>query len=405
MNTINTLFVLVSTVLVFLMIPGLALFYGGLVRSRNVLSVATQIMGIMLVGGIVWSLVGYSLAFSGDGAFLGDAGAMMLKGFSNLSEPATGTGVPQAIFFLFQTMFAVLTAGLIVGAYAERMRFRAHLFLTTAWLVAVYAPIAHWVWGGGFLSKLGALDFAGGLVVHISSGMSALVVALILGKRRDYGSTAIRPGNLPAVLVGLAMLWVGWFGFNGGSALALDSVALLALVNTLFGSIAGGATWLSIELLRGRPTFLGSATGVLAGLVAITPACGFVEPWAAFVIGLAGGLASYGAIVWLKNRLGYDDALDAFGCHGVAGVVGSLATGVFATKAVNEAGANGLLKGTFDLMGAQLVSTGAVIAFSIVMTVVLTLVTRALVGIRVDTEAEDVGLDISEHGERAYAFD
>lgn len=385
MNFADTIFVLLSVLLVFIMVPGLALFYGGLVRRKNILSIFMQILSVTFIGGLLWIVIGYSLAFSEGNLFIGGLDYILFK---NVLGTIKGT-IPHAVFALFQLMFAVLTAGLIIGAYAERMRYRAHIIFSTLWLLLVYVPVAHWVWGGGFLSKLGALDFAGGLVVHISSGISGLVVAIVLGKRKTIDISH----NLPLVFVGLALLWAGWFGFNGGSALALNDIAVLAIINTLIASLAGGLVWLIIEGSREKATFLGAATGVLAGLVSITPACGFVTPFSALLIGLIGGVVSYWGVVWLKKRAGYDDSLDVFGVHGLAGIWGAIGTGLFARD------------GGTSVIVAQLISVAVVVAYAAVISLVIIKITGIITALRVSEEAEEAGLDISEHGERAYAFD
>jgi Amt family ammonium transporter len=390
--------VLVASALVMLMVPGLALFYGGMVQGKNVLSTLMHSFGALAVVTVVWALWGYSLAFGeSHGGLIGGATHLFMKG---VGTEAKGT-LPHLLFFLFQGTFAAITPALISGAYAERLKFSAFLLFTVLWATFVYAPVAHWVWApDGWLLKLGALDFAGGAVVHLTSGVSALVVALVVGRRRGARQP---PHNLALTLLGAGLLWFGWFGFNAGSALGANELAALAATNTHLAAAAGAVAWGLVDLVRlKKVTALGAASGLVAGLVGITPAAGFVSPGSALAIGLLAGGACYGGVL-LKERLGYDDALDVVGVHGVGGALGALLTGVFATVAVNPAGADGLLAGgNWTLVGKQALSLLAVATFSALLTFVLLKVVQAVVGLRVDAEAEYEGLDPHVHGERAY---
>ncbi|TDA69914.1 MAG: ammonium transporter [Clostridia bacterium] len=401
----DTAFIIFSTALVMLMTPGLSLFYGGMVRQKNVLSIIAQSFVAIALISIQWVLFGYSLAFGPDHAHL--IGGLDWLGFAGVGmgpNPNYAPTIPHAAFAMFQLMFAIITPALITGSFAERMRFPAFLLFTLLWTTLVYDPLAHWVWGtGGWLRNLGALDFAGGTVVHISSGISGLVAALVLGRRQNYGSAAIVPHNIPMTVLGAGLLWFGWFGFNAGSALAANGLAVHALVTTDTSAAAATFGWMMVEWLRHRrPTVLGAASGAVAGLVAITPAAGFVTPLAAVVIGLVGGIICCLAVSVLKAKLGYDDSLDAFGCHGIGGTWGALATGLFATQAVNPAGANGLLYGNPGLLGTQAVAALVAIGFAAVGSLVLLKAVQALVGVRVSPEDEEAGLDLTQHGESAY---
>ncbi|MBQ7477878.1 MAG: ammonium transporter, partial [Selenomonadaceae bacterium] len=348
-NAGDTAWVLVSAALVFLMTPALALFYGGMVRSKNVLATIMQSMFILAMISVEFVLVGYTMAFGPDvQGLIGDFSKLGLAGVG--MKVMEGATVPELAFVAFQCMFAALTPALITGAFAERMRFGAFAVLMLLWAVLIYNPMAHWVWGGGFLAQLGALDFAGGLVIHILSGVSGLTICILLGRRRGYGKSAMVPHNLPMTVLGAALLWFGWFGFNAGSALGANELAANAFVVTQAAAAAGVLGWVVPEWIRsGKPTILGAVSGCLAGLVAITPAAGFVEPLPSIAIGLIGGAVCYGAVAVLKERLGYDDSLDAFGVHGVGGTWGSIATGLWATTAVNPDGADGLFYGGSDL--------------------------------------------------------
>lgn len=407
MNTGDTAWVLISSALVLGMtIPGLAFFYGGLVRRKNVLSILMQCFIITCVISLQWFLFGYSLAFGPDTGMgiigsLKWAGLNFVGGQPNADYAAT---IPHQVFMIFQAMFAIITPALIIGAFAERMKFSAFLIFTVLWATLVYDPLAHWVWGtGGWLRNLGALDFAGGIVVHVSSGISALTLAILLGKRCGYAQQPFRPHNLPFTVLGAALLWFGWFGFNAGSALGANELAANAFVTTHIAAATAGLTWALIEWWHhGAPTILGAATGVVAGLVAITPACGFVNPMNAIFIGILVALFCYIAVVLIKTRLGYDDSLDAFGVHGVGGIWGTLATGLFAEKAVNAAGADGLLFGNSRQFFVQLLLVVVVPLFAAGMTWIIFKAVDALVGMRVEKQDEIVGLDLTQQSESAY---
>jgi ammonium transporter, Amt family len=406
MNTGDTAFVLVSSALVMLMTPGLALFYGGMVRGKNVLGTIMQSYIILALITLEWVLWGYSLSFGPDhGGIIGGLDWFGLRGVGLDPHETYGPTIPHLAFMIFQCMFAVITPALITGAFAERMRFTSFLLFTVLWATFVYNPLAHWVWGsGGWLSKMGALDFAGGTVVHISSGVSALAAALLVGKRLGYGSTAYIPHNLPMTITGAALLWFGWFGFNAGSALAANGLAASAFVVTHIASAAAALSWLLVEWVhRGKPTTLGAASGAVAGLVAITPGSGFVGPVSAIVIGGLGGVICYGGVM-LKGKLRYDDSLDVVGIHGFGGTWGALATGLFASKAVNSAGSDGLFFGNPGQLGVQLLSVVATIAFAFVMTLILLKVVDWVAGIRVSDDEEERGMDISMHDEKGYSF-
>lgn len=397
----DTAWVLVSAAFVLLMIPGLALFYAGLVRSRAALNTIMMSVAALGIVTVQWTLIGYSLAFAPGGA-VGGATWFGLGGIG-LGVGPYSTTVPHLAFALFQAMFAAITVALISGALVERIRFHVYLIFAAAWTTLVYDPLAHWIWSAdGWLHRLGALDFAGGTVVHISAGTAALVAAMILGRRRDQGRTPLRPHNVVYTLTGAGLLWVGWFGFNGGSALAADGVAANALVSTHTAAAAALATWLVVDYVRnGQATAVGAATGAVVGLVAITPAAGYVTPVSALFIGAAGALASNAAIQ-LRNRTRIDDALDVFACHGVAGIVGALLTGVFATTAVNPAGANGLLAGNRHQLLVQSMAVACTIAFAGAVTAIVLLPLSALGSLRVSVADEVAGVDRSEHGEHAY---
>ncbi|MBQ1335525.1 MAG: ammonium transporter [Selenomonadaceae bacterium] len=403
MNAGDTAWVLISAALVFVMTPALALFYGGMVRSKNVLATIMQSMFILAMISVDFVLIGYTMAFGPDvQGLIGDFSKIGLAGVG--MKVMEGATIPELAFVAFQCMFAALTPALITGAFAERMRFGAFAVLMLLWAVLIYNPMAHWVWGGGFLAQLGALDFAGGLVIHILSGVSGLTICILLGKRRGYGKSAMVPHNLPMTVLGAALLWFGWFGFNAGSALGANELAANAFVVTQAAAAAGVLGWVVPEWIRsGKPTILGAVSGCLAGLVAITPAAGFVEPLPSIAIGLIGGAVCYGAVAVLKERLGYDDSLDAFGVHGIGGTWGSIATGLWATTAVNPDGADGLFYGGSDLLVAQVISVIAAYVLAIVGSYVLYKLVSLFTKIRADETEEIAGLDIVEHGERGYA--
>jgi Amt family ammonium transporter len=406
MNSGDTAWVLMSTALVLLMtIPGLAFFYGGLVRRKNVLSILMQCFIILCVISLQWVLFGYSLAFGPD--FHGIIGNLSWAGLSGVGATPNAdyaATIPHSVFMIFQMMFAVITPALIIGAYAERVKFPAFLLFTILWATFVYDPLAHWVWGtGGWLKSMGALDFAGGIVVHVSSGISALVLAIMLGRRIGYNHKPIRPHNLPFTVLGGALLWFGWFGFNAGSALAADGIAANAFITTNTATAAAGLTWALIEWWHnGTPTILGTVTGAVAGLVAITPACGFVNPMNAMIIGMMVAVVCYLAVSVIKGKLGYDDSLDAFGVHGVGGIFGTIATGIFAQKAVNAAGNDGLLFGNVHQFLVQGFIVIVTVAFAASMTFIIFKIVDALVGMRVEEKNEIVGLDLTQQSEAAY---
>lgn len=405
-DTGDTTWLLISTALVMLMTPGLALFYGGMVRKKNVLGTIMQSFIALGLVTVQWVLVGYSLAFGPDiGHVIGGPQWFGLTGVGLDPNPDYAATVPHQAFMVFQMMFAVITPALITGAFAERFKFSTYIVFVLAWSTLVYAPLAHWVWGvGGWIHNLGALDFAGGLVVHISSGVSALAAALIVGKRKGHGHDSMPPHNMTMTLLGAAILWFGWFGFNGGSAVASGMLATSAFVATHIAAATAAVSWLLVEWAqRGKPTILGAASGCVAGLVAITPASGFVGPMSALLIGLGAGALCYVGVN-IKNKLGYDDSLDAVGVHGVGGTFGALATGLFASKAINPGGADGLLFGNSSLIGIQFVSIVAASVFAFSMTWLILKVLKSTMGLRVNQEDEEEGLDLSQHGESGYIF-
>jgi len=399
-DTGDTSFIIMSSALVMLMTPGLALFYGGMVRKKNVLSTIMHSFFIIALVSVQWVLLGYTLAFGPDnGGLIGGLDFLGLKG---LGTEVTGT-IPTYVFVAFQLMFAIITPALISGSFAERMRFPAFVLFTLIWVTVIYSPLAHWVWGGGWIFKLGALDFAGGTVVHISSGIAGLVTALVLGKRRGHGTQPMIPHQLPMTVLGAGLLWFGWFGFNAGSALAANALAASAFIVTNTAAASAVLSWVAAEWLHhGKPTVLGAASGAVAGLVAITPAAGFVTPMASIIIGLVAGVICYLGVSVLKAKLGYDDALDAFGCHGIGGTWGAIATGLFATTAVNSAGADGLFYGNPALLKAQLISIVATYAFSGIGTFIILKLVGLITPLRATADEEEIGLDITQHGEDAY---
>ncbi|MBI5232173.1 MAG: ammonium transporter [Coriobacteriales bacterium] len=405
MNTGDTAWMLASAALVLFMTPGLAAFYSGMVRKKNVLSTTMHSFFAMGLVSVIWALVGFTLAFGeGTGSLSAFIGDFSMTGLMNVNGELFGT-IPLSVFAMYQGMFAIITVALITGAIAERMKFRAYVIFATLWAIFVYSPLAHWVWQtNGWLFRLGALDFAGGTVVHISSAAAALAAAIMLGKRRDLGTDQIHPHNLPMTVLGAGILWFGWFGFNAGSALAANGLAGSAFMNTHLAAAALLA-WTLVETMHaGKPTVLGAASGAVAGLVGVTPAAGYVEPWAAIVIGLVVGVACYFGL-FIKGKFGFDDALDVVGIHGVGGTLGALLTGVFATTTINEAGRNGLLYGNPSQIVLQLVGIVAAWAFSFVLSIIFLKVIDMVMGLRVSDEVESRGLDISEHAEEGYIFE
>lgn len=407
----HTAWMIVATLLVFMMtIPGIALFYGGLMRQKNMLSLVMQSLAIAGVVSILWVAFGYSLAFGtgyeGSGFFkygIGGFDKVMLNGIG--LDTLTATGIPEMLFVMFQCMFALITPALILGAFAERVRFAGFLCFTVLWSILVYMPMAHWVWGGGFLMEMGAVDFAGGTVVHVNAGVAALVMALMVGRRKDYrAGRPITPHNIPFVFLGTALLWLGWFGFNAGSGLAADGLAANAFLVTHIATCMAAVTWAAIDwVVNKKCTTVGACTGAVAGLVAITPAAGSVDLVGALFIGLITSAVCFWMVAVVKPKFGYDDALDAFGVHGVGGIIGSVLTGVFATQFVTgEGGVQGALYGDWNQLWIQIAATVISMVFSAVMTFVLFKVVDKLVGIRVDKRVEEEGLDIYEHGESAY---
>jgi ammonium transporter, Amt family len=407
MNQADTAFVLVSAALVMLMTPGLALFYGGMVRSKNILATLMENFIMLGVVGVLWALWGYSLAFGPDlGHFIGNLDYLGLMGVGMEPFKTYSETIPHQTFMIYQAMFAIITPALITGAFAERMKFSTFLVFMVLWVTIVYCPVAHWVWGdGGWLKNLGALDFAGGTVVHINAGIAALAAALVVGKRQGYGNHAtFIPHNLPMTVLGAGLLWFGWFGFNAGSALAANALASSAFTATHLATCAATLAWVGTEwIVRGKPTTLGAASGAVAGLVAITPAAGFVGPMSAILIGLGAGAICYLAVL-IKPRLGYDDSLDVVGVHCVGGVWGALATGLFASKAVNAAGADGLFYGNPGQFLIQVIAVVVTMAFSFIISYILFKILDATMGLRVSAEDEVAGLDITEHQETGYSL-
>jgi Amt family ammonium transporter len=401
----DTAWMICATALVLMMtIPGLALFYSGMVRKKNVLGTMAQCLAATFIVSILWVLFGYTLAFTGDGPVIGTYERIFLDGMSmNATSPLAKT-IPEFLFVLYQMTFAIITVALVAGSVADRMRFSAFLWFCVLWLLAVYVPIAHWVWGGGFLAAAGVLDFAGGTVVHLNAGIAGLVAAYVLGSRKGYGSDNLAPFDLSLAVIGTGLLWVGWFGFNGGSALGANSRAVYAIGATHLAACAGALAWMFLEWwTRNKPSVLGMISGAIAGLGTITPASGFVLPWHGIVIGLIAGAICFWACTKLKQALGYDDSLDVFGVHGVGGITGTLLTGVFATAAVSAtpeaAGTAGLLEGNVNQVLIQLYGVVAVGLYSAVATFVLLKLIGFLAPLRVSPQNELEGLDISQHGE------
>jgi len=403
-NPGDTAWVLISSALVLLMSPGLAFFYGGMVRKKNMLSVLMQCFIIMCVLSLQWVLFGYSLSFSPSEGFWGGMNWFGLKGVGFEPYADYAATIPHQAFMIFQAMFAIITPALIIGAFAERMKFSAFLVFTLLWATFVYDPLAHWVWGvGGWLKNLGALDFAGGTVVHINAGIAALVTALIIGRRKNLDSNIPAPHSLPFVTLGTGLLWFGWFGFNAGSALAANGLAVNAFVVTNTAAAAAGLSWALIEWLRnGKPTMFGTASGVVAGLVAITPAAGYVSVMPAIVIGLLVSIFCFTAVSIVKPKLGYDDSLDAFGVHCIGGIWGALATGLFASRAVNPGGANGLFFGNPKQFLVQLLAVLVTLVYTFTVTFIIYKLVDLVIGVRVGDKEELMGLDLTQHHERAY---
>ncbi len=407
MNTGDTAWVLICSALVFIMTPGVAFFYGGMARRKNILSILTQCFAILCLVSLQWVLLGYSLAFGPDvGGIIGSLDWIGLRGVGQDPSSVYATTIPHLAFVIFQAMFAIITPALMVGAFAGRMKFSALALFTLLWATFVYDPIAHWVWGaGGWLGGIGALDFAGGIVVHVSSGVSALLIAILIGKRLNYNKQAFAPHNLPITFLGGALLWLGWFGFNAGSALQADGLAAHAFIATNTAAAAAGMAWAFMEWkMDGAPTVLGIVSGGIAGLVAITPACGFVSILSSIPIGFIAGILCYLAVAKLKPLLGYDDSLDVFGVHGIGGIWGTLATGLFAAVAVNSGGADGLFLGNAKLFLTQLTYLVVCSAYALVVTWVLYKIIDSLIGMRVDKQSELIGLDLTQHNESAYTL-
>ncbi len=402
-NTGDTAWILVSAALVLLMTPGLAMFYGGMVRSKNVLGTIMHSFIAIAIISVQWVLIGYSLSFGPDiNGFIGSLDWFALKGVG--VEPSDyAPTIPHLAFMIYQCMFAIITPALISGAFAERMKFSAYVVFIIAWSTLVYDPVAHWIWGqGGWLGAMGVMDFAGGLVVHLTSGISALVAAIMIGKRANYGTEPMTPHNLPMTVLGAGLLWFGWFGFNAGSALSSGTLSTIALVTTHTAAATATVVWITVEWLhRGKATMFGAATGCIAGLATITPAAGFVSPASSIAIGAAAGIICYIALN-SKDRLGYDDSLDAFGVHGVGGTIGTIGAGLLASTAINAAGSDGLFFGNVQTLIIQLKGIGIVAAYSVGVTFVLLKIIEKTIGLRVHDEHELLGLDLSQHSEEGY---
>jgi ammonium transporter, Amt family len=403
-NSGDTAWVLIATTLVLLMVPALAFFYGGMVRKKNILSTLNLSFVMMALLSIQWVLFGYSLVFGpGNSGIIGGLKYLGLSGVGADPNLQYASTIPHLAFALFQMMFAIITPALITGAFVERVRFKTFLVFALIWATLVYDPVAHWVWGaGGILRKLGSLDFAGGTVVHITAGYSALAFAVVIGARKGFGSRTFEPHNIPYSVLGAGLLWVGWFGFNGGSALAANGIAVNAIVTTNTAAAAAGLVWMFLSWLDNKPSVLGIITGAVVGLVAITPAAGYVTPLSAMIIGAVAAPISYYAIK-LRQRRNLDESLDVWACHGIGGTWGALATGIFASKAINPQGANGLLYGNPTQFFVQLLTVIVTIVFAFGMTFMITKILSRLMSLRVTDNEEEVGLDISEHGEQAYA--
>jgi len=402
----DTAWMLGATGLVLMMtIPGLALFYAGMVRKKNVLATMAQCMAATFLVSILWAVIGYSLTFTGDGAFLGSLDRIFLNGMTLEAISPLAKTIPESLFMIYQMTFAIITVALVAGSVADRMRFSAFLLFCVFWLLLVYVPIAHWVWGGGFLGASGVIDFAGGLVVHVNAGIAGLVAATVVGKRRGYGSENLSPHDLTLAVIGTGLLWVGWFGFNGGSALGANSRAAMAIVSTHLAASAGAFTWMVLEWwMRGKPSVLGMISGAVAGLGTITPASGFVLPMQGVLIGIIAGGVCFWACTWLKHKFGYDDSLDVFGVHGVGGLTGTLLAGVLAVGALSASpeipgGVSGLLEGNPGQLMSQLYGVAVTLLWSGAVTFIILKVIGAMVPLRVGHEDEIMGLDVSQHGE------
>lgn len=403
-DTGDTAWLLASSALVLIMTPALGFFYGGLVRKKNVNAIIMQCFACILVVGTTWVLYGYSMAFGPDvGGLIGSLDWAGLNGVGLEPNEAYAATVPHQAFMIFQAMFAIITPALIFGAFADRMKFSSFMVFLLLWTTLVYSPVAHWVWGvGGWIRGLGALDFAGGTVVHINAGAAALVAALYLGKRKGFGKDPMLPHNVPFVVLGTGLLWFGWFGFNGGSALTSGALATSAFVVTNTAAAAAGLTWLIIGWIhKGNPSLVGACTGAVAGLVAITPASGYVGPLASIAIGFGAGIVCYAAVQY-KNGKGFDDALDVWGVHGIGGTWGALATGIFASKAINSAGADGVLFGNLAQMIPQIIGVAATWGYSMVVTLIILVIINKTMGLRVKPQDEAIGLDMAQHAEEAY---
>jgi Amt family ammonium transporter len=404
MSSGDTAWILISTALVMLMTPGLALFYGGMVRKKNVLSTMMMSFGILAVIGILWVLYGYTLSFGPDkGGIIGGLDWMGLRNVGQDPSSTYATTVPHLAFMMYQGMFAIITVALITGAVVERIKFSSLLIFSVLWFTLIYCPVAHWVWGsGGWLANLGALDFAGGIVVHITAGVSAMALAFVLGPRKGYAEKhPMEPANIPMVALGAALLWFGWFGFNAGSALTSGGLAANAFVATNTAACTAAFTWMVLGWIHRRPSMLGAATGAVVGLAAVTPAAGFITPLAAIPIAVVAAVISYYFMI-LRSKQKVDESLDVWACHGMGGTWGALATGIFASVAINAAGANGLVYGKATLLAKQAAAVGVVWVFALAGTWILAKAVNAIVGLRVKEEEEVVGLDISQHGEKAY---
>ena len=401
-NSGDTAWLLVSAALVMFMTPGLAFFYGGMARRKNLLSTLMMSFVMIGIGGLIWVLYGYSLGFGPDiGGFIGNLSFLGLKGVGQTPSAVYASSVPQLAYMMYQGMFAIITVALITGSVVERIKFSSLIVFAVAWLTLIYSPVAHWVWGGGWLARLGALDFAGGTVVHINAGVSALALAFLLGKRKGFPQDQMEPNNIPLVVLGAGILWFGWFGFNAGSALSANGLAASAFVNTNTAAAAASLTWLFLSWRQRKPAVLGAVTGAVAGLVAITPAAGYVTPMAAIAIGLVVSFVSFYSLILIKSKLKFDDSLNVFACHGMGGIWGAIATGIFATTAVNAVG-SGAVDSNWVQILRQLAAVGAVGGFAFAGTLIIGKVIDVTLGLRVEQVDEVVGLDISQHGERAY---